>query len=48
MKTVNKRLLRILFIFLALIPITAFAHFILFPQETKSILIDFSSLKKEG
>ena len=44
----KKRILRILFIFLALLPITAFAHFILFPQETKSILIDFSGFRKEG
>jgi len=48
MATGKKRLLRILFIFLALIPVTAFAHFILFPQETRSILIDFSSFNKEG
>ncbi len=42
------RLLRILLIFFALIPITAFANFVFFPQETKSILIDFSGFKKEG
>ena len=48
MKKGRKQILRILLIFLALVPVTAFAHFILFPQETKSILIDFSSFKNEG
>jgi len=48
MTSVNKRVLRTLLIFLSLIPVTAFAHFILFPQETRSILIDFSSFNKEG
>jgi hypothetical protein len=48
MTIVTKRMLRTLVIFLALLPITAFAHFILFPYETKSMLIDFSSFKKEG
>jgi hypothetical protein len=48
MTTIKKRLLRTLFIFLALIPITALANFILFPQETKSILIDFSSFSRAG
>ena len=48
MTILKKRILRILLIFLALIPITAFAHFILFPQETKSMLIDYSGFSKKG
>jgi hypothetical protein len=48
MATIKKQLLRTAFIILALIPITAFANFVLFPQETRSILIDFSSFNKEG
>jgi hypothetical protein len=48
MTVTKKRILRTLFIFFALIPITALAHFILFPQETRSILIDFSSFDKAG
>jgi hypothetical protein len=35
-------------VFLIVIPISAFAHFIFFPQQTRSILIDYSSFKKEG
>ena len=34
-------------IFLILIPIAAVAHFIIFPQESRCILIDYSSFKKE-
>jgi hypothetical protein len=34
--------------FVILIPIAAFVHYIIFPQETRSILIDNSNLKKEG
>jgi len=34
--------------FLILIPISAFAHFIFFPQQTRSILIEYSDFKKEG
>jgi len=35
-------------VFLIVIPIAAFAHFIIFPQQTRSILIDHSNFKKEG
>ncbi len=35
-------------VFLIIIPIAAFAHFIIFPQQTRSILIDYSDFKKEG
>ena len=31
-----------------IIPLSAFAHFIFFPQQTRSILIDCSGFKKEG
>ncbi len=40
--------IRILLIVLIIIPIAAFAHFLIFPQETRSILIDFSNYKKDG
>jgi hypothetical protein len=44
-----KKIIRRIFItFLILIPISALAHFIFFPQQTRSILIDFSSFKKQG
>ncbi len=33
---------------LIFIPIVAVAHYYLFPQETKCILIDYSSFKKDG
>ncbi|HUQ64749.1 MAG TPA: hypothetical protein VM101_01240 [Flavitalea sp.] len=39
---------RIAIIILIIIPVSALAHFILFPQQTKSILVDFSSFTKEG
>ncbi|MBK8517017.1 MAG: hypothetical protein IPL55_12275 [Saprospiraceae bacterium] len=39
---------RTLLIFLIAIPICAFAHFVLFPQQTRSILIDYSDLQKDG
>lgn len=39
---------RTLLIFLITILLAALAHFIIFPQETRSILIDFSNYKKQG
>ena len=39
---------RIFLASIVLIPIAAFAHFIIFPQETRSILIDYSDFKKDG
>jgi hypothetical protein len=44
----KKVLLRCLLVFIILIPVAAFAHFIIFPQETRTILIGFSDFKKEG
>lgn len=44
----KKVLLRCLLIFIILIPVAAFAHFIIFPQETRTILIGFSDFKKDG
>jgi hypothetical protein len=35
-------------VFLLVIPITAFAHFIFFPQQTRSILINYSNYKKDS
>ena len=36
------------FIFLIIIPIASFGHFFFFPQETRSLLIDFSDFQKDG
>lgn len=43
-----RKIIRICLIFIILIPVASFAHFIIFPQETRSILIDYSNFKKEG
>jgi len=48
MTKLRKIIIRTCLVFIILIPIAAFAHFIIFPQETKSILIDYSNFKKEG
>jgi hypothetical protein len=34
--------------FLITIPIAAFAHFIIFPQESRCMLIDYTGFKKDG
>ena len=44
----RKIIIRTCLIFIILIPVAAFAHFIVFPQETRSILIDYSNFKNEG
>ncbi len=44
----KKIAIRTLLVFIVIIPIAAFANFIIFPQETRSILIDYSNFKKEG
>ena len=48
MKKLRKILIRTGLVLIILIPIAAFAHFLIFPQETGSILIDWSNFKKEG
>jgi hypothetical protein len=48
MKKLKKTVIRTFLVFIILIPIAAFAHFIVFPQETRSILIDYSDFKKDG
>jgi hypothetical protein len=48
MKYYRKRFLRFLLIFTSLVPLTCFAHFIIFPQETRTILIEFSDFEKDG
>ncbi len=48
MTNLKKIIVRGFLVFLIIIPIGAFAHFIIFPQETRSILIDYSDFKKEG
>ena len=47
MTKLRKIIIRTCLVFIILIPIAAFAHYIIFPQETKSILIDYSNFKKE-
>ena len=42
----KKAIRRTVLIFLMVIPISAFAHFIFFPQQTRSILVDCSDFKK--
>jgi hypothetical protein len=44
----KKKIIWACLVFIILIPIAAFAHFIIFSQETRSILIDYSNFKKEG
>jgi hypothetical protein len=48
MPKIKKLILWIFLIFFITIPIAAFAHFIFFPQQTRSILIDYSGFKKNG
>ncbi len=48
MTKIKKIIIRTFLVFLIIIPIAAFAHLIIFPQETKSILIDYSNFKKDG
>jgi hypothetical protein len=48
MRKLKKITIRVFLVFLIVIPIAAFAHFIVFPQETRSILIDFSDFQKDG
>ena len=48
MTKLRKLIISICLVCIILIPIAAVAHFIIFPQETRSILIDYSDFKKEG
>lgn len=48
MKKLTKILKRILLVLLIVIPVSAIAHFFLFPQQTRSILIGFSDFEKDG
>ncbi len=44
----KKIIIRTFFVLLILIPVAALAHFIIFPQQSRSIFIDWSSFKKDG
>ncbi|HLK28818.1 MAG TPA: hypothetical protein VKT28_09560 [Puia sp.] len=44
----KKIFLRSLLIILCMLPVLAFAHFLIFPQETRCMLISFSSFEKDG
>ena len=48
MTKLKKVVRRTVLIFLMVIPVSGFAHFILFPQQTRSILIDYSDFKRDG
>jgi hypothetical protein len=48
MTKLKKIIVRIFLSFVILIPISALAHFIIFPQQTKSILIRYSYFKNKG
>jgi hypothetical protein len=48
MTKLGKIIRRTVLVFLIVIPISAVVHFIFFPQQTRSILIDFSNFKKDG
>lgn len=48
LKNFKKIFLRFLLVFLITIPIAAFAHFIIFTQESRCILIDYTDFKKDG
>ena len=47
MTKLKKFILRFLLVFIIIIPIAAFAHFIIFPQQTRCILIGYSNFTKE-
>jgi hypothetical protein len=44
----KKIITRTFLVLLILVPVAALAHFIIFPQQTRSILIDWSGFKKDG
>jgi hypothetical protein len=48
MFNLKKIILRILLILLILIPVATLAHFIIFPQQSRAILIGYSGFKKDG
>jgi hypothetical protein len=48
MVKLKKIIIRAFFVLLILIPVAALAHFIIFPQQSRSILIDYSGFKKDG
>ena len=48
MTKLRKLFIRACLVLVILIPISAFAHFAIFPQQTRSILIDYSDFKKDG
>jgi hypothetical protein len=48
MLKLKKIIIRTAFVVLILIPVAALAHFIIFPQQSRSILIDYSGFKKDG
>lgn len=48
MSVLKKILIRTILLLIVVIPIAGFAHSIFYPQETRSILVDFSDYKRSG
>lgn len=48
MRKFKKILIRAALTLVIIVPVSAFAHFLLFPQQTRSLLIDYSGFKKDG
>lgn len=48
MARLKKIILRTVLVLLIMIPVAALAHFIIFPQQSRALLIDYSGLKKDG
>jgi hypothetical protein len=39
---------KVAIVILIIIPVSALAHFLIFPEQSRSILVDYSNLKKQG
>lgn len=48
MTTLKKIFSRAFLLLLILVPVAVWAHFIIFPQQSRAILIDYSDFKKDG
>lgn len=48
MKKFKKIIKRTLLVILIIVPVAALAHYLVFPQQTRCILVGFSSFKKDG
>jgi hypothetical protein len=48
MRKIKRYFIRLFLIFLIIIPVASFGHFFFFPQETRSLLVDFSDFHRDG